>query len=596
MAIHRLKRNFTAGELSPLLLAQVENDRYRFGCRTLRNMHVKPQGPASRREGFCFRFDLTPLLGTSNLQVRPRIVPFIFSETQAYAIIFYQHSSFKTRCVFASDDGLVEDPLSPGDPYVYEFTGTFSLATFTYKQSADILYIAQTARTPIEFKRLGVAEWQANECSFTDAPSDWNTTDGFPQFVDFYEQRIVYLSTKARPQTAWFSKSGDFYDFGKSSPIVASDAVTLTFDSGTQNKVQWTNAAKQLLVGTLGDEWAISGSGYEPLSFQSNRVARHTNNGGGRKPALRIGPVTLFIERHGRKVNQFIFDFNSDTYDTVDLSVLAPHLTEDEIIVAWDYQQTPHGIVWCVRRDGALLGLTFKREHKVTGWHRHDTDGEFLAVGCIPGDREDDIWVVVERTIGGLQKWYIEQKKPEFKSTSVLNAYFLDSHMVLESVTPVTELTGLDHLEGKTVGILADGCVVTSQLVTSGTINLDVAASKVVVGLEYESVLEPTLLDVPLNDGTILGRMVSVPRMDIMLNKSIGFEYGYVTEEGEEVFEGHPFRYPSHNTGEQIPLFTGLKQIDFPEGYTDELRVLIRQRSPLPLTVVCIIDNVEVYG
>ena len=114
--------------------------------------------------------------------------------------------------------------------------------------------------------------------------------------------------------------------------------------------------------------------------------------------------------------------------------------------------------------------------------------------------------------------------------------------------------------------------------------------------MEYESVLEPTLLDVPLNDGTILGRVVSVPRMDIMLNKSIGFEYGYVTEEGEEVFEDHPFRSPSHNTGEQIPLFTGLKQIDFPEGYTDELRVLIRQRSPLPLTVVCVIDNVEVYG
>jgi hypothetical protein len=594
MAIHRLKRGFTAGEISPLMMAQVENDRYKTGCRQLKNMVIHPQGPTSRREGFLFLYDLTTLL-TSGLvgDTIPRFVPFIFSRTQRYVLAFYPFGSV-VRVAFVTRAGLVEDPDSPGDPYIYEFTGVFDIDNFKYAQSADILYIVQSGRTPIEFKRLAHDEWSANEIVFTSMPSDWNSTDGFPEFVDFFEQRMVYASTTERPQTLWFSKSGDFYDFGVSSPIVASDAVTLTMDSGTQNKIQWTSTGKQLLVGTLGDEWAISGSGYEPLSFTSNRTARHTNIGGERLEAMMIGPATIFLELHGRRVNQFVFDFNADSYDAVDLSVLAPHLTDEYSVTRWTYQQTPMGVIWCVREDGQMISFTYKREHKVTGWHIHDTEGLFLDVCSIPGDREDDVFVLVEREVEGVKKWYIEVKQPEFKSDDAVDSYFLDSHLIYDG-TAVDTISGLDHLEGMTVSVLADGGVLADKVVASGAISLEVSASKVIVGLAYESIVEPVLPDMQLVDGSTYGRVVRITKADILLYRSLLFEYGKFSD-GEWKFEEEPFRYPVDITGVQVPLFTGVKEVDFFEGYGQYPRLAVRQRKPLPMTVIAIVDHMEVYG
>lgn len=597
MAIHRLKRSFTAGELSPLMDGQTENDRYKFGCRQLKNFYVRPQGPVSRREGFFFKYDLTSMIGDYDMSVNPRMIPFIFNKTQAYAVVLFYFTTggvTTARCVFAVDDGLVEDPLSPGDPYTYEFTGVFEIENLVYKQSADILYIAQPNRKPIEFKRLAEDNWSANEISFTDIPLDWNDTDGWPEFVDFFEQRIVYASTFKRPQTLWFSKSGDFYDFGKSSPIVASDSVTLTLDSGTQNKIQWTNTSTRVLVGTMGDEWAVSGSGYEPLSFESNRTARHTNVGGEKLQSLMIGNVTLFLEKHGRRVNQFVFDFNADAYDTVDLSVLAPHLTDENSLVNWTYQQSPHGIIWAVRDDGDVIAMTFKREHKVAGWHHHDTDGKFLDLCSVPGQREDDLWAVVERTIGGEAKWYLEKKAPEFRTGDVKDSYFLDSMLVYDGA-PAGTITGLGHLEGKTVSVLADGAVLSDRTVTSGQIVIEKESSRVVVGLPYESILEPVLLDSALTDGTTLGRVSRVTDLVLRLYKSLLFEYGKYNDYGELELEERPFRYPSDTTGEQVPLFTGDIEVAFQEGYTNDVRVILRQRRPLPLTVLYAVDVVEVY-
>lgn len=597
MAIHRLKRSFTAGELSPLMDGQTENDRYRFGCRQLKNMYVRPQGPVSRREGLLFKYDITTLIGTYGMTVPPRLIPFVFDENQAYAIVMFYYKTggtTTTRCVFAVDDGLVEDPVSPGDPYIFEFTGTFELEKIVYKQSADIIFIAQPNRKPIEFKRLAADNWSANEIVFTDMPTDWNATDGWPEFVDFFEQRILYASTWKRPQTLWFSKSGDFYGFGKSTPIVASDAVTLTMDSGTQNKIRWTNTSTRVLVGTLGDEWAVSGSGYEPLSFQSNRTARHTNVGAEKLQALMIGNVTIFLERHGRKVNQFVFDFNADAYDTVDLSVLAPHLTDNNRVVNWTYHQSPHGIIWAVRDDGDAIAMTFKREHKVAGWHHHDTDGKFLDFCAIPGQGDDDLWALVERTIGGNRKWYLEKKAPEFKSDDVRDSYFLDSMVVYNGAAAQT-ITGLSHLEGKAVSVLADGAVLTERVVTSGQIVIEVPATRVVVGLPYESIAEPILLDNPLKDGTSLNRIARITDVSLRIYRSLLFEYGRYNDYGELVMEEKPFRYPSDNTGQQVPLFTGNIDVSFQEGYDSDARFVLRQSKPLPLTLLYVVDTVEVY-
>lgn len=721
MSYFRQKVNFTSGEVSHELYARMDNDRYKNGCKTVKNMTVKAQGPVTRRSGFEFIYDLSDL--SIDDSVTPKFVPFTFDKEHAYMIIFFLHTGGLVRAVFGTDGAMVLDDDGSGDVYQFEFNGTMDIDEMTFAQSNDILFITQPDRMPIEFKRFGAADWTANEMSVTTPPyvlntseitikpsgttgditltasedlftddfidhtltvnggtmeitavtsttvasatvstdledtttttqwssEEWGPVNGYPEYVGFYEQRLLFASNTARPQTTWFSQSGNYYDFSVSSPIVESDAITATFDSGTQNKVQWIVPAASLLVGTLGDEWVVSGGG-SPISFSTITATRNTNHGGEKLPALMIGLSIIFLERHGRTVEQIVYDYVYGTYSTSDLSVLAPHLTEKYTITAWCYQQTPSGIIWSVREDGALLGLTFKKEHNVIGWHTHDTEGEFKCCGCIPGDVEDDLWVLVKRWLpavateevyadnvvfkdadghelteeelsalaededgltimsdyeivqaGLAEAWgphyYVERKAPEFTSDDVLDSYFLDSFAVYNG-DAASVISGLEHLEGLTVDVLGDGMVMSGYTVENGQITLPISVERAVVGLPYTSEVLPILPDFALsNQGTTMTSPRRTDHLQIMLYRSLGCKIGrYDSERGEIGEEEIPFRTPADEVGEAVPLFQGVKSVSLTNGSDRASDIFIRQTKPLPLTVVGIIDELQVNG
>jgi len=586
------KRNFTAGELGDILHEKIDFSRFINGCHEMLNMTALPQGPATRRSGTKFLYNLTSLLGGAVTNVRPRLIPFVFSRSQAYALLFFKHNNGNTRVAFVTSSGLVESS-TPGVPYVFEFSGTLDIWSMDYSQMNDFVKLAQPNRKPLDFKRLAHNSWSATEVAFTSMPtgaSGWSDPDNWPSKVGFFEQRICYAATKNRPQTLWFSKSANFEDMGVSSPIVADDAVTLTMNSGSQNAIAWMNTARALLVGTLGDEWDIKGSGSEPLSFKSFKMNRHTRQGSEPLKPIMIGPVTIFVELLGRVVNQFVYDYATDSYDVVDLSVLAPHLTAKNKIVDWTYQKTPHGIIWAVRDDGILIALTMKREHNVIGWHRHTTDGKFLAVTAIPGSNETDLFCVVERTIGGVTKWYVEMKAPQFDSNSAIDGRFLDSFLEY-SGTPISTVTGLGHLEGKTVSILAGGRPHTSQVVTGGSITLDRNFNYIVVGLPFTSRLIPTSNAVTLEDGNSHSMETRVISSKISLKDSSGMRVGIQNAFGKIRYTYVPFLNPLVQDDEPIPLATRFIPVDFTESDTNPeasmiQRVVIEQDLPLPLTVL----------
>jgi hypothetical protein len=661
MGVYRLKRSFTAGELDSILAARVDLDRYKTGCKQMRNMYIIPQGPARRRSGLEFLADFSAIFTAVGGFQDVKVIPFVFSETQTYCIILVEGVTTE-RIYFAYNTGLIADPVTPANPYYittadswadatcdttntdetvtmddtsrvrvgaavtgtgipadtvvvevtdsttielnnaatatnanvtlsFSYDWTFDISDMYFAQSGDIIFIAQSGQKPLELKRLDHDDWRIEEAYFTSMPSDWSDTNGWPTKVSFFEQRSVYAANTLKKRTLWFSKSADIYDFGVSPTLVESDACTFTLGSGQQNKIQWLSSARNLLVGTLGDEFAVSGQG-SPLSYSSISATRQTNQGGEILPPIMIGPATLFLERLGRSVVEFIYDYTYDSYKATDITMLAPHFTRDYSITDWAFQQTPNGIVWCVRSDGTLLGLTYQREHKVVGWHMHTTDGTFLSVACTPNptNREDDVWFMVKRTIGGADKYYLEKFAPEFNADDTTDAYFLDSFLEYDGVSTST-ISGLGHLEGETVGILGDGAVQANKIVSSGAITLDRAVTKAVVGLNYTSTLEIYPLDLELNDGTTLGRNVRTTKIDVMLDKSLGMKLGDAADNLEEV----PFRDPGDLTGVAVPLFSGIKEHPFVEGYAEESSIFVVQEQPLPLTVLAIIDKLEVY-
>jgi len=585
------KRNFTAGEVSDILSEKVDFSRYTNGCHELLNMTALPQGPATRRSGTKFLYDLTSLLGGAVTNVKPKLIPFVFSKTQSYALLFFKHNNGKTRMCLVTREGLVES-TTPGVPYVLEFT-SLDIETFDYSQMNDVVKIVQPTKIPLDLKRLAHNNWTATDIVFTDMPTGatgWQDPDCWPRKVGFYEQRICFASTKLRPQTLWYSKSAEFENFGVSSPVVASDAVTLTFNSGSQNSIEWINTARQLLVGTLGDEWTVSGKGLEPLSFQSFSMNRHTRQGSESMKPLMVGPVTIFVEQLGKTVNQFGYDYATDSYDVVDLTVLAPHLTEENKIVDWTYQKTPHGIIWAVRDDGILIALTMKREHNVVGWHRHTTDGKFLAVTATPGTTETDLFCVVERTIGGVTKWYVEVKAPQFVGSSAINGRFLDCFKDYSGAA-IQTVNGLEHLEGKTVSILAGGRPHPSRVVTSGSITLDRAFTDIVVGLPFTSRLSPTPGVVTMEDGMSKGLIARIHAAVVAVKNSSGFEVGVEDANGEKRMVYIPQMDASVPDTDPIPLRTKNIKVDLPESSNDpdavrSQHIVVEQSLPLPLTVL----------
>lgn len=609
MGIHRLKHTFTAGEISPMMADRVDFERHKDGCEELINAMCVTQGPADRRPGFRFIYDIGSLGQHTDKFIR--LVPFVYDELQAYVLIFFYAPSGLVQMAVACDHGLV---LNSGGtaPYILD-TGThFNLRTFDYAQTGDDLYLAERYLAPRRITRLAHNNWSYIALSLTSAPSSW-AANNWPERVTFHQQRLAFASTVLNKQTVWCSKAGSFLDFGISGTLLDSDAVTFTLASGEHNRIQWLQSSKALNVGTLGNEWTVLGGVSGALSPKAGGVisTRQTSVGSEPYKPLMIGMTTLFVERHGRTISEFTYDYAYDSYKTSDITVLAPHLTESYSITTWAYQQTPDSIVWCTRSDGVLLGLTYQREHKVVGWHRHYTDGAFQAVCCIPGQsREDEVWVIVRRVIGSVYKYYLEKMAPRpVRGTYPFGLCFLDSFVTYPSgsadsyyANPMTQtstatdtVSGLGHLEGEEVIVLANGLVLPPVTVSGGSITLEDEYTNMVIGIPYETKITPHLPDISISTGTTLGRTQRITKLDIDLYKTLGGIIARTDEDNGTFEEDLVYRDAGDTVNSQVPLFTGWKQFDFFEGFNTKPTYSLIQRQPLPLTVRCVVDTIEVY-
>lgn len=251
---------------------------------------------------------------------------------------------------------------------------------------------------------------------------------------------------------------------------------------------------------------------------------------------------------------------------------------------------SPFPIMWACTADGRLIGMTYEREQKVIGWHYHPMDGLVEDICVIPGTNQDDLYMIVNRTINGVAKRYIEVMADFDWGSDQTDCYFVDCGLSAEFSTPVSSVSGLDHLEGKTVAVLADGIVQTQKVVTSGAITLDVAASVVHVGLPYTSIIEPLDLQGGSMEGTSQGKVKRIHGVALSLYQSSGGEIGqdsthleriFFKEEAEAVAAGTP-----------VTLYTDIKDdFNFSGDWQLEGRIYIKHDDPLPFTVLSILPR-----
>jgi hypothetical protein len=231
---------------------------------------------------------------------------------------------------------------------------------------------------------------------------------GFPRSVALHEQRLCFGGNTSEPNTIWCSKLDDFenYEMG----TTAEAAISFTLAASEGNRINWLYSQADLLVGTSGDEWTIgSADTAQSLSSTNVQARRQSSYGSKYMRAALVNDVLLFVQRNGRKVRELVYELNKDGWIAPDLTLLAEHITKGEIVEI-AYQQQPDAILWCVRGDGVLIGMTYERDQKVVGWHRHLTDGTIESVAVIYGiGTEDEIWVAVNRVVDGAVKRFIER-------------------------------------------------------------------------------------------------------------------------------------------------------------------------------------------
>jgi len=523
-------------------------------------------------------------------------------------------------------------------------------------------YADITARTSSTVVVVTTTENFAN----TNASTDWSlgafsTTTGFPACVSFFEQRLVFAGTINNPQTVYFSRSGDYenMDANIGGTVADDDAVVYTIASNQVNSIRFMSSARTLIIGTAGGEFVVSGGGDNNAVTPTNiMIKKQSNHGAANVDAISVGNATLFLQRAKRKIRELAYNFDVDGYIAPDLTILAEHITEGNI-VEMAYQEEPLAIIWCVRGDGQLIALTYQREQEVVAWHRHIVGGSFgtgnavvESVAVIPTeDSEYELYVVVKRTINSATRRYVEYLHTfDFNESNNTTFNYLDSQLSLSkssttltagisatattvpvdsisglstagkikiggeiiAYTGITNLnltgctrgsdsstatahlvkavtkevvniiTGLNHLEGQTVSILADGATHPTKVVSSNQITLDRFATDVKIGLQYTSILKTMRIDAGSQDGTSQGKTKRIYEVTARLFETVGVEVGPDLNNMERI----PFRTSADPMDQGIPPFTGDKQVEFRGNYDTDGFMMVRQTQPLPLTLL----------
>lgn len=496
-----------------------------------------------------------------------------------------------------------------------------------------------------------------------------------PECTAYFQQRQCYGAAQTQPETFFMSKTGDFPNFGYSSPSRSDDSITGTIASQQVNKIKHLIPMNSLIAFSSNGAWRIdSGAQGGPVTPSAIEAAPQAFSGCSDVPPLTINYDILYVQDKQSIVRDLAYNFYVNVYTGADMTTLANHLFYGHTILEWTYAEEPFKIIWCVRDDGVLLSFTYLKEQDVYAWAHHDTLGLFKSVCSVSEGGENAVYVVVQRQvtpgIGGLLQ-YVERLQsrdmdavPEYGVPADLaKAWFVDCGLSLPltfpnvhltpsgttgsitvtlsgAVTPalvkgatlrlnngwgwitnvpgsltasvdlvedlttdfpafagtwstsgalVTEVSGLDHLEGHTVAALANGSVMPQQVVTGGRIRFSQpVAAPVVVGLPYVAQGQSLYLDVPGEPVTSQGRRMTINAVTLRVQDTRGMKVGSSFDDLRE-FKDRASTLPM---GYPIPPFTGDQRIPITDTFTVTKQVCWQQDNPLPSTVLAMIPEV----
>ena len=396
----------------------------------------------------------------------------------------------------------------------------------------------------------------------------WSATRGYPRSVVFHEGRLFFGGSKSLPSTLWGSRVSDFFNFDPGEQLDDS-SVEATLDTGTFNAVVDIYSGRHLQIFTTGGEFYVPQSLDDPIT-PANLIVKQ-QSAYGMRPGIRLQNIdgaTLFIQRQGKSLQDFVFTDVQSAYSSAKVSLLSSHLLRSPSEMATRVAtSTDEGdrLLIVNDDDGSIVCYTLLRSQNVIAPSEWTTDGDFVNVGV----DVDSIYTVVKRAVNGADVYLVELFD---------DAVYLDSAKSGGAASSVT----MDHLEGETVQVIRDGVVESEQTVPASPFTVTFAAPATTsyqVGLNYTPEIK-TLPVEPRLQGAVSLR--GFKKRIFEVNAEI-FETQSMTIGGKEI----AFRqFDTNILDAAVPEFTGIKTLHGILGYTYEGQITIGQSVPLKMTVL----------
>lgn len=312
----------------------------------------------------------------------------------------------------------------------------------------------------------------------TAIPAAWSGTN-YPGVCEIYQSRLWLAATPDEGHRVWASRVGSIFDFTLTSipdgttteTVLPTDAIDIKV--ATKGEIRWMQSGRTLLLGTdLGEHSITSQGGFvSPADYQ---VRDESAFGSCAVQAVHAGMLALYVSADRRKVRGISYDLNSSGWNTRDITFVSEHITAG-LVAEMHHARDPNGTIALRLADGTLALCTFELAESISAWWRLET-GTIRSLASSRSDFGSYLWMAVERA-GGL---YLERLP-----MAETGAVYLDSALTVALTAAQTVVTGLDHLEGETVGIILDGFLEDDQVVTAGQVTLARTGASVTIGLRY---------------------------------------------------------------------------------------------------------------
>ena len=627
--LRQIKTTFTAGEVSAELLGRGDLRAYDNGALALRNVFIRPTGGVTRRAG---------LQHIAMAAGRGRLLAFEFNTQQTYLVVLtdgqidiYAGSAHQVTLdapwtedqigqvawtqsadtllmvhpdvgpkkltrnaggtwslndwVFFVDGSVVRQPYYKFADSAVTLTPSGTSGTITLTASAGVFTAAhENTRLRVGGKEVIITDFDSatvvtattvETLTGTSATIDWeeavfSPAHGYPVSVAFHQDRLVVGGSRDLPNRLWFSKSGDLFNFDLGTGL-DDEAIEFSILSDQVNAIRGVFSGRHLQVFTSGAEWMVTGDPLTPATVQIRRQTRIGSVISRYVPPIDVDGATLFTARNGQELREFIYTDIEQAYQSTDLALLSRHIINDPVDQDFDQKRR---LLFLVRGDGKLAALTVYRAEQVAAWTLLETDGDFLSVSVVG----DVVYLMIDRD-GAIM---IERFDDSLS---------LDSALAGESETPATVWSGLSHLNGRTVSIVADGAIRPPVVVADGQVTLDEPAASVQIGLPFTHIVEPLppSLISPAGEGRAVRLIEALFRVRetaaLRLDLGRGPRDVPMTQFGEEEILDSP-----------PPLVTGdirVRAFGWRQDLTAPLW-RIEQSAPLPFTLLSVITELKV--